>query len=610
MLIKNQVRLYNNEKFKDIWWKMEIRILSLALLLISLTGCISSGTMQSHNVSIGEIQGCDHTSPFNGRMVQNVQGVVTHKFGNGFTMQSITSDQQQCSSDAIFVTTGEYPKVMPGQLVSVDGLVEEYTPGSAEDHNLSKTEIHQPAITVLNEKVAFPEPLIIGEDVKNIPEKRIKSSSNFDPISNGLDYYESLEFMLVEVNDGIVVGPKNEYNEFIVLPRKFIQANVVSQQDALLSSEDDENPEKIMVDAASSFSQDVNVGDELSGPVIGIMDYSYGNYKIWTITDPLIFSRKIADQEFDSTENSLTVATYNLENFSRFDDSSRVRRIGCQIVRDLNSPDILVLNEVLDDIGIQDDGVVSAQKTLELLSKSIMDCGGPNYAYSDNPPENNKDGGIAGGNIRTCVLYRQDKNIILETPINKINSLMVTSNGIVIGKNPLRLFSNDQSFLGTRKPTIWLFDWKGEQFIILGLHLVSQSANTPDWGNLHPIGKPEQMKREDQMKLIYEYLSKQNLLISQANVIIIGDFNDYPWSTTIDILNNKQDVEILKNPIASENYSYIHEGNAFQFDYIAVNQTLKNRINQYVIPHINTLLNSKDQVSDHDPVFVEISSLN
>jgi uncharacterized protein len=587
--------------------KMRIPYYFAALIAISLTSCVTAHSNNSQIVTIGDIQGCSHKSPFNGRFVQNIKGVVTHKFTNGFTMQSLSSDSRDCTSDAIFVTTGEYPNVMPGQLILVDGVVAEYKAGSVEDHNLSRTEIHQPKITVLSENSDFPDPVKIGEAVDFVPSKWIKQSQDFDISNNGLDYYESLEFMLVEVDDGIVVGPKNDYNEFIVLPNSFIDKNTVCGQGALLNYAIDENPEKIMVDAASSFNQDANVGDELSDPIIGIMDYSFGNFKIWTITDPVMKYGNYSPGNLEIDENSLTIATYNLENYSRYDDPSHLKKIGCQIVKDLKSPDILVLNEVLDDSGTQDDGVLTSQQTLELLIKSITNCGGPVYAYSDNPPKDNQDGGITGGNIRTCVLYREDNELILEKTSQGVNGLTNKNNVIQIQSNPLRVFSNNETFFGTRKPTIWLFKWKGEQFLIIGTHLVSQSANTPDWGDIHPIGKPEQIKRESQMNLINNYLLQQNLLDKKTNIVILGDFNDYPWSDSIKILKQNQDLIFLNNSDETESFSYIHEGNAFQFDYIVVSQNLRNRITQFVFPHINTIYNSNDQVSDHDPVMVEIS---
>ena len=581
----------------------------IVLIFFTLSSCTEIQHGSSLGTTIGEIQGCGHISPLNGRHVINVQGVVTHKFSNGFSMQSAIKDDLDCSSEGIFVTTNEYPKVVPGQLVSVDGNVVEYTPGGVTGHNLSRTEIHQPVIKVINQNYKFPEPVIIDKYTGKIPDKAIKLTKNFDIERNGLDYFESLEFMMVEIEDGIVVGPKNEYNEFYVLPKSFIEMNRLSQQNALLKSEEDENPEKIMVDAASSFTQKVNVGDELLQPIIGIMDYSFANYKIWTTSNPVLRKKEIKNNEIKIDDELLTIASYNLDNFSRFDKSSRINNVGCQIAKLLKSPDILILNEVLDDSGTQNDGITSADQTLKLLVKSIADCGGPVYRFSDNPPVDGMDGGVNGGNIRTAVIYKDNDELFLEKPDDSSIGLELKNNQFRIQKNPSRLFEDDTTFLGTRKPTIWLFRWKNEQFLVMGLHLISQSTNSPDWGDIHPIITPVQGKREKQAELINEYLSQKNFLQTEPNIIILGDFNDYAWSNTLKILRDNQNFVLLSNDQPEEDYSYIYQGNAFQFDYAFVNKKISSRVSMFTIHHINSIINSEDQVSDHDPLIFAILPL-
>ena len=75
-----------------------------------------------------------------------------------------------------------------------------------------------------------------------------------------------------------------------------------------------------------------------------------------------------------------------------------------------------MLHEVMDDSGIADDREVSSAQTLLLLVEAIEDCGGDLYLSSDNPPINNQDGGIEGGNIRSVIIYREDLELILDPP--------------------------------------------------------------------------------------------------------------------------------------------------------------------------------------------------
>jgi len=580
------------------------KIIPLFMLLI-FSACQSIESIPEAGVRIGDVQGCGHISPYANTKVSNVSGIVTHKFKNGFSMQSMIPDGLDCSSEGIFVLTGDYPEVLPGQMVSVDGLVNEYVAGNDSDHNLSRTEIIPSAIDIIKSNVTLPKPVKLAQNKEQIPLNWIKEDPKFDITRNGLDYYESLEFMLVEISDGIVVSPKNSYNEFYVLPTDYIEKNVLSSDGALLQMAEDENPEKIMIDTASSFTQKISVGDSLAAPITGIMVYEYANYRIWTMANPSIKSNERDQVKVSPGSDSLTIVSYNIENFSRFDDESKIKKIGCQVVQELGAPDIVVLQEVMDESGTQDDQEISAEKTLQRITDSIRNCHGPVYTFIDNPPINNQDGGIQGGNIRTVLLIRNDANIYYSTGIRDVDGQNTVISDFDHTSNPATLFTNEDVFWGTRKPILWNFNWENQEFILIALHLVSQSAKSPDWGNIQPPENPEQWKREAQMMLIRDLVKKLLKENRVRNIIVIGDMNDFPWSNTLRLLKDAGLVILEDDP--TENFSYIHEGNAFQFDYAVVSPNLAGHIEDYSILHINTLNDISKQASDHDPVFLEIS---
>ncbi len=583
-----------------------ICVFTLAILVCSCTPKISPNPDQ---IRISDIQGCAHRSPYVNETVTGVEGVVTHKFTTGFTMQTTIPDDQACSSEAIFVFTANYPSVFPGQLVSIDGKIEEFTAGGEDYHNLSRTEMHDPVIKILPGRMGMPNYVSIHNGNTTTPDRYIDKGSEFTVSTDGLDYYESLEFMLVGIDSGIVVGPKNSYNEFVVLPDTKTNANLISENGNLLLQEGDENPETIMVDVASSFTQKVNVGDKFSIPIIGIMEYSFGNYKIWTIQDPVIKSSK-PEKEFIQRESdeSLNIISYNIENFSMYDDEKKIKGISYQIANELDSPDIVVLHEVMDDSGTVDDGVVTAQDTLENLTLEIKKCGGPEYTTSDNPPENNQDGGIEGGNIRSAVLYRADRGLILDRPDTSVRGLTVRNGEVIIGQNPYRFAQNESPFWGTRKPTIWLFSWKTEKIMIVGVHLVSQAAASPNWGAIQPPEKPEQVKRETQAKLIAESIEKFSRLSTDLGIIVAGDLNDYPWSNTVSTMTANNLNIPLSVELVSESYSYIFEGNSFQLDYILVDSKLAERVLSTKVVHLNASYDQNTRFSDHDPVYLEFAN--
>jgi predicted extracellular nuclease len=582
------------------------------LYLIALTlGCSCTNTKNSGKpmIRISDIQGCGHVSPYTGKEVSNIKGVVTHKFDSGFTMQSIEPDSMDCSSEGLYVFTGEYSTVLLGQYLRVDGTVAEFTAGSPDDHNLSRTELHPIKITVLNEKVEMPSPVVIGNQNEFRPEMKIDTDGlkRFDTKQDGIDYYESLESMLVSVETGVVVGPKNQHNEFIVIPEKFLSSNIFSNNGSLMESESDENPERIIIYPPKSFTQKVKVGDKLLEPIIGIMDYSYGNYKIWTIKNPTVETTKV---EIDSIpvpdEKVISIVSINVNNLSIFDETKKYNQLSHQIVHDLKSPDIVVMHEVLDDSGIDDDGTVTADKTLQRLVTTIFETSGTSYKYSDSPPINNADGGIPGGNIRTTVLFRNDRGLVLEKEHEGSQELLLVRDRFSFPTNPLRIFSDETSFSGTRKPTLWNFTWNGEQIVIVGAHLVSQNTDSPDWGKLQPPEKPDQPRREAQATLVFNYLESLILLKPNLNVVIVGDFNDMKWSPLITEYPTNSLINLNDFEESSELYSYIYYGNATQLDYAFYNRSIQNRIQKFTILHINSQFSIDSQVSDHDPLYLLI----
>ncbi|NEO25970.1 MAG: hypothetical protein F6K03_03495 [Kamptonema sp. SIO4C4] len=85
---------------------------------------VSSGPSQ---VSIPEIQGASHISPFDGQTVA-ITGIVTAVDSNGFYLQDATGDGNDATSDGIFVFTGGTPTVAVGDAIAQQILTNLNTP--------------------------------------------------------------------------------------------------------------------------------------------------------------------------------------------------------------------------------------------------------------------------------------------------------------------------------------------------------------------------------------------------------------------------------------------------------------------------------------------------
>ena len=85
--------------------------------------------------------------------------------------------------------------------------------------------------------------------------------------------------------------------------------------------------------------------------------------------------------------------------------SHHMPKIAAHIADHLHTPDILFVQEIQDDSGPRDDGVISANKTLRALAQAIKKASGDiEYDFVNVEPEDNKDGGAPGGNIRVAYL--------------------------------------------------------------------------------------------------------------------------------------------------------------------------------------------------------------
>ena len=201
-------------------------------------------------VAIYEIQGVGHTSPLLGEQVTTT-GIVTAVDSNGFYLQDPTGDGNIATSDAIFVFTGSAPGVSVGDELEVEGSVSEFTPGGTGTGNLSTTQISgNPTITTLSSGNTLPAATIIGTSGRIPPSENIDDDAFgvFDPVNDGIDFFESLEGMRVTAEDLLVVNGTNRFGEIFAVTNQGANATGLSNRDTLNISPDDFNPEKIQID--------------------------------------------------------------------------------------------------------------------------------------------------------------------------------------------------------------------------------------------------------------------------------------------------------------------------------------------------------------------------
>ena len=219
----------------------------------------------------------------------------------------------------------------------------------------------------------------------------------------------------MQLNSAVVVGPTNSFGETPVV-RGAAPACATSRGGIVIRSTDF-NPERIVLDNRLVTLPTANVGDTLTGAIVGVLDYGFGNFTLNPTVAPTVTSGGLTQETTSAaTAGQLAAATFNVENLDPGDPQSKFDQLAAAIVTNLRAPDLLALEEVQDNDGPTNSSVVAADQTLAKLVAAITAAGGPAYSWRQINPVDDADGGEPGGNIRVAFLYRTDRGLSLCGP--------------------------------------------------------------------------------------------------------------------------------------------------------------------------------------------------
>ena len=571
---------------------------------------------------IRDIQGAAHRSPKNGQGVTGVPGIVTLLKPNGFFMQDSSPDADDATSEGIFVFTNSAPTVAVGDSITVSGTVSEFRPGgSGGVNNLTTTEITGPTITPVASGLPLPAAIIVGAGGRLPPATVIEddatgdveTSGVFDPASDAIDFYESLEGMRVQINDAVAVGPRNAFGETPVLPDGGAGlANRTARGGIYISDYANGNPRRLILTSGSVPTPTMNVRDSLPGATVGVLDYSFGNFMLALSAVPAVVSGGLTKETTATpTADQLAIATINLANLDPGDDAAKFNGLAAIIASNLQSPDIIALEEVQDNTGPTDDGTVEATTTANMLIAAIAAAGGPAYQYRDIPPVNDQDGGEPGGNIRVAFLFRTDRGVAFVDrpgggPTTAV-SVVTDGTGTHLSTSPGRIAPTDPAFANSRKPLAAEFTFNGQRLSVIVNHFNSKGGDTPLFGRVQPPTRSSEVQRQQQAAIVHDFVQSLLAADADAKVVVLGDLNDFQFSPALATLRGAPAIltDLITTLPASDQYTYIFEGNAQVLDHILVTNNLVQPSLQYDVVHVNTEF--ADQASDHDPQIVRLT---
>lgn len=529
------------------------------------------------SLEIYEIQGAGHVSAHVGATV-STQGIITAIDRGGFWLQPAVGDGDSATSDAIFVRHS-VAGVAVGDAITVTGVVGEQARGPG----LTITEISAQTVSVHSHGNALPEAILIGVNGILPPTSVIEDDSlgSYDPETDGLDFWESLEGMRVTLETPQAISNTNTYGETYLVASHGAGATGMTIRGGLAIGEGDWNPEQIQLDDRLYDQPYLTVGDQLAS-VTGILGYGYNHYELVAteravVTRDAVLTRETAD--FSGDANHLTVATYDLSNLDPYD--ARFASVANDIVNRLQSPDVIAVQRVQDADGRGTGTDLSGHATADRLIEAIFQQTGLRYDYVEiAPDEINSTAGQENGNVRNGYLYRPDRVELVE------GSLQVIDHAI---------------FDGTRSPLVATWSFNGEEVTTINVHFTTRYGSDPLWGAVQDPYHAGTIMRTNQIAAVDEYIEAMLAADPDANVMLTGSFGGFTWEAAQRQLTDDGLLTNLTNWLdAGDRYTSIVDGNTQQLHHTLLSGGLLSRA-EYDIVHLNSEFAGLGRNSANDP---------
>jgi ABC-type Mn2+/Zn2+ transport system permease subunit/predicted extracellular nuclease len=568
-------------------------------------------------LAIATLQGAAHRSPFEGQFVSGVEGVVTaidrRAKSAGFTIESSAADGDPATSEGLWVAASPGEDLAVGDRVRLAGRIEER---AANSRQLSVTTLTASAVEEIPDRSELPPPFRF--DAGAIPsEVDDDALGAFEPAEDAIDFWESLESMRVELPDAVVTGPTLSFGEVVLMPADEPAAGRSEAGGRLLAPDGPSLGRWFVGARFLDRMPDLEVGARVAGPLRGVVDYSFSNYKVQLTEPPVAASAGFdcaAKTTLVSAPGRLTVATLNVENLSVAGPPERFARFATTIVERLASPALVALEEIQDDSGTtKDDGVVTAESTLRAFTGAVAAAGGPRYESISIDPELDREGGVPGGNIRVVLLFDPQRVRLARRGAaeSKDAAEVVAAGGEVrLEPNPGRVAPTSAAFTmssgeGVRRSLAVELEAGGEPLFVVVNHWSSKFDDDRAFGATQPPRRPTGAKRLAQAKEVRAFAERILAADADARVLILGDLNDLPWSEPIELVSRPPLVNLMLRVPAPSRYTYNFEGSAQAIDYVVVSPALADGARIEPL-HINSNCPESLRVSDHDPIVVSL----
>jgi predicted extracellular nuclease len=427
-----------------------------------------------------------------------------------------------------------------------------------------------------------------------------------------LNYFESLEGMLVQMQSATVVGPSDrDGNTWVV--RSDLEIERVFDDDPQGTGE------AISIGDAGLVS--LNVGAKVSDQislVYGVLTEEDTVYPVQLLSYPLITPGELPPNDQDAAGNTeFSLATANLYNlFDTYDDPNtadeiytsveyqrRLNKLALAIHGPLNEPDLLVAQEA------ENDGVL---RDLALRPEIVS---GYSIVWVDTPDPRGQD---------TALLYRPDKFAVLDYQTRQGCTALVDglgpdgnqdvsqpSNSVTCDRDGDGVLDGNRLF---SRPVLVVhlqaFNSPGRdgppiELILVINHWKSKTEDTPEI--FYTL-----QRRLEEAGFVARLVKDLESMYPAAVLVVAGDLNDVPGSEPVKKLDIPGLLDLTARVEKPRRYSLIYHGVSQVFDYIFIKPTIDLNASRISFQHINSdypagfenVAGTEQRSSDHDPLVV------
>lgn len=545
------------------------------------------------------VQGTGEASPLVGEQV-NVAGVVTNLLPglSGYTIQSLTADNNAASSEGLFVYDSSTVSV--GDVLHVSGTVKEF---------YNETQLS----TV--------------SQVLNCGTAPVTAVAVQAPIGN----WEALEGMLVTFDQPLIVNDNYNlarYGELVLAPtRQFIptqiaqpgeQARLVEAQNLaqrvlLDDGSTKQNPELIPYPAPRlAANNPVRVGSTVS-QLQGTVHYGFKKYRVQPAQPP-VFEDSQRPEAPSIERGNLTVASFNVLNYfngNGFGDGFPTPR-GASTTEELERQQAKLVNAIAqldaDVIGlmeIENDGF-GANSAIAQLTNAVQAATGENWRFIT------RNGPIGTDAISQGIIYRAD--VVLPAGTSKV----------LDSSNSARDSNGQPLFIDQKNRPVLAQGFQhlasGQEMVVAVNHFKSKGSDCDALGDpdLNDGQANCNLTRTKAAQALGLWLAEQ---YGNQPIAVIGDLNAYAMEDPIMALADAGYQSVLP----TTEHTYVFYGQSGQLDHALLNQAAQSWLIDAGVWHINadepkaldytTRFKSAEQAalwynngvfrsSDHDPVLV------